>query len=58
MARCGDHPRRSWCRHRPDVAPAADLVRHQFSALPPSMVWVAALAEFSTGAGPLHDAAA
>lgn len=53
----GAHSRKKWRRHRPDVAPAPDLVKRDFTAPRPNMVWVADLAEFPTGEGPLHVAA-
>ncbi len=53
----GAHSRKRWRRRRPDVAPAPDLVKRDFTAPRPNMVWVADLAEFPTGEGPLHVAA-
>lgn len=53
----GAHSRKKWKRRRPDVAPAPDHLRRDFRADRPNQRWVADLAQFPTGEGPLHVAA-
>jgi putative transposase len=49
----GVHKRR-WRRRRPDVAPAPDRLKRDFTARRPNQRWVADITEFSTGEGKLH----
>jgi transposase InsO family protein len=49
----GVNPRRRWRRGRPDVAPAPDLLKRDFTAARPNMRWVADITEFPTGEGKL-----
>lgn len=49
----GVHARRRWRRGRPDVAPAPDLLRRDFTADAPDRVWVADITEFVTREGKL-----
>ncbi|MCI0544228.1 MAG: IS3 family transposase [Actinobacteria bacterium] len=53
----GAHARKKWRRGRPDIAPAPDLLERDFTADRPNQRWVADLAQFPTGEGPLHVAA-
>ena len=53
----GAHSRRKWRRGRPDIAPAPDLLERDFNADRPNQRWVADMAQFPTGKGPLHVAA-
>lgn len=53
----GAHSRKKWKRRRPDVAPAPDRLRRDFTAARPNQRWVADMAQFPTGEGPLHVAA-
>jgi transposase InsO family protein len=52
----GVNPRRKWRRGRPDIAPAPDLLRRDFSAEQPNERWVADITEFVTGEGKLYVA--
>jgi putative transposase len=49
----GVHSRKKWRRGRPDVAPAPDLLKRDFSASAPKERWVADITEFMTGEGKL-----
>ena len=49
----GVHSRKKWRRGRPDVAPAPDLLKRDFSASAPNERWVADITEFMTGEGKL-----
>lgn len=53
----GAHARKKWRRGRPDIAPAPDLLERDFTADRPNQRWVADMAQFPTGEGPLHVAA-
>ena len=53
----GAHSRRKWKRRRPDIAPAPDRLRRDFTAFRPNQRWAADMAQFPTGEGPLHVAA-
>jgi putative transposase len=48
--------RRKWRRRRPDIAPAPDRLRRNFTAERPNQRWVADITEFPTGEGKLHVA--
>lgn len=50
----GVNPRRKWRRGRPDLAPAPDLLRRDFTASRPNQRWVADITEFQTDEGTLH----
>jgi transposase InsO family protein len=52
----GVNPRRKWRRGRPDIAPAPDLLRRDFSAARPNQRWVADITEFATDEGKLYVA--
>lgn len=47
----GVHARKKWRRGRPDVAPAPDPLKRDFSASAPNQRWVADITEFMTGEG-------
>jgi transposase InsO family protein len=49
----GAHNRKRWRRRRPDVAPAPDHLRRDFTAERPNSRWVADVTEFPTGEGKL-----
>lgn len=53
----GAHARKKWRRGRPDIAPAPDHLRRQFSAERPNQRWVADITEFTTDDGKLFVAA-
>jgi transposase InsO family protein len=44
----GVHARRRWRRGRPDVAPAPDLVKPDFTPSGPDQVWAADVTQFRT----------
>jgi transposase InsO family protein len=52
----GVNPRRKWRRGRPDIAPAPDLLRRDFTAERPNQRWVADITEFATNEGKLYVA--
>ncbi len=52
----GVHSRKRRRRGRPDVAPAPDHLKRDFTAARPNQRWVADLCEFPTGEGKLHVA--
>jgi transposase InsO family protein len=52
----GVNPRRKWRRGRPDIAPAPDLLRRDFTAERPNERWVADITEFVTAEGKLYVA--
>lgn len=52
----GAHSRKKWKRRRPDIAPAPDRLRRDFTASRPNQRWVADMAQFPTAEGPLHVA--
>lgn len=52
----GVNPRRKWRRGRPDIAPAPDLLRRDFTASRPNQRWVADITEFVTDEGKLYVA--
>ena len=53
----GAHSRRKGRRRRPDVAPAPDLLRRDFTAARPNQRWVADITQFRTREGWLYCAA-
>jgi putative transposase len=50
------NPRCKWRRGRPDIAPAPDLLRRDFTAERPNERWVADITEFATAEGELYVA--
>jgi transposase InsO family protein len=52
----GVNPRRKWRRGRPDIAPAADLLRRDFRAERPNQRWVADITEFPTNESKIYVA--